>query len=67
MERKEPLVSIGIPTYNRAASYLAYTLRSAMEQTYGSIEIIVSDNASTDNTVEFVATVADDRIRLASR
>ncbi len=63
MERKEPLVSIGIPTYNRAASYLAYTLRSVMEQTYGSIEIIVSDNASTDNTVEFVATVADDRIR----
>lgn len=63
MVSKEPLVSIGIPTHNRANSYLPYTLQSALKQNYGSIEIIVSDNASTDNTVALVATIADPRVR----
>lgn len=40
-----PLVSVGIPTYNRPNS-LAKTLHSLGEQTYKCIEIIVSDNCS---------------------
>lgn len=46
-----PLVSIGIPTYNRA-KYLSQTVQSAINQSYGNVEIIISDNASTDNTAE---------------
>lgn len=58
-----PLVSIGIPTYNRANSYLKHALRSAVSQTYENIEIIVSDNCSPDNTESFVREINDPRIR----
>lgn len=58
-----PLVSIGIPTYNRAASFLAETLESALDQTYSNIEIIVSDNCSEDHTEDLVNSLSDPRIR----
>lgn len=57
------LVSIGIPTYNRANSYLRYSLRSAVSQSYKNIEIIVSDNYSSDNTESVVKEFGDPRIR----
>ncbi|RPI48187.1 MAG: glycosyltransferase, partial [Betaproteobacteria bacterium] len=38
-----PLVSIGIPTYNRADGYLKETLESALAQTYPNMEIVVAD------------------------
>lgn len=46
----EPLVSVGIPTYNRPES-LKVALHSITQQTYKNLEIIVSDNASTDSDV----------------
>ena len=58
-----PLVTIGIPTYNRANGYLKEALGCALAQTYPNIEIVVSDNASTDNTEEVVRSYADPRIR----
>jgi glycosyltransferase involved in cell wall biosynthesis len=58
-----PLVSIGIPTYNRANSYLKYALRCAVRQTFQDIEIIVSDNCSPDNTESMVKEFGDPRIR----
>lgn len=45
-----PLVSILIPTYN-SACYLRASLDSIVAQTYQPLEIIISDNASTDDTV----------------
>ena len=57
-----PLVSIGIPTYNRAGSYLKHALRSAVRQTYENIEIIVSDNCSSDSTESVVKEFGDSRI-----
>lgn len=42
-------VSIGIPVYN-AEKYLAGCLQCYLGQTYPDIEIIVSDNGSTDGT-----------------
>lgn len=48
-----PLVSICIPTYN-AAKTLPYTLKSIVNQSYSKLEIIVVDNASTDETGEIV-------------
>ncbi len=45
------LVSIGLPTYNRA-DLLEESLESLVNQTYPHIEIIVSDNASPDHTPE---------------
>jgi len=49
MDQNQPLVSIGIPTYNRA-SLLKRSIKSALNQDYKNIEIIISDNASTDVT-----------------
>jgi len=44
-----PLVSIGIPVYN-AQRYLAEALDSLIAQDYETIELIISDNASSDDT-----------------
>jgi len=50
-DEKEPLVSIYILTYN-SAQYITETLNSAKNQTYENIELIISDDCSTDNTVQ---------------
>ena len=63
LEGKLPLVTIGIPTYNRADSFLQEALQSAVAQTYENIEIIVSDNCSTDNTEMIVKNFSDTRIK----
>lgn len=61
-------ISILIPTLNRR-DLLRASLRSAQEQTHGDLEILVSDNGSTDGTPEFVRGVAaeDPRVRLVPR
>jgi len=48
---EQPLVSIIVITYN-SSKFVLETLESAKTQTYQNIELIVSDDASTDNTVE---------------
>jgi len=58
-----PLVTIGIPTYNRADGYLKEALECALAQTYPNIEIVVADNGSTDNTGAVVQSYGDPRIR----
>jgi len=58
-----PLVTIGIPTYNRADGYLQETLESALAQTYLNVEIVVADNSSPDATRAVVASYADPRVR----
>ncbi|CAN5384525.1 hypothetical protein BH23BAC3_BH23BAC3_24580 [soil metagenome] len=59
----KPLVTIAIPTYNRADGFLKDSLESALNQTYQNIEIIVSDNNSTDHTEAVVTQYKDERIR----
>jgi glycosyltransferase involved in cell wall biosynthesis len=49
MTQDQPLVTIGIPTYNRATQ-LRRAIETALGQDYSNIEVIVSDNASTDAT-----------------
>ena len=50
---EKPLVSVIIPCY-RKAQYLASPLESMQKQTYPSVEIIVVDDGSPDNTREVV-------------
>ena len=47
----QPLVSIIVVTYN-SAEFVIETLESAAKQTFQNIELIVSDDHSSDNTVE---------------
>jgi glycosyltransferase involved in cell wall biosynthesis len=58
-----PLVTIALPTYNRAISYLPQALGSALSQTYSNLEIVVSDNCSTDGTRALVSGIEDPRLR----
>jgi glycosyltransferase involved in cell wall biosynthesis len=56
------MVTIGIPTYNRADGYLKIALQCALSQTYSNIEVIVSDNCSSDGTQELVRSIHDPRL-----
>jgi glycosyltransferase involved in cell wall biosynthesis len=60
-----PLVTIGLPVYN-GERFLAPCLDSLLAQDYANVEIVVSDNASTDATPAILADYAsrDMRIRL---
>ncbi len=62
---EHPLVSVLIPARNEAAN-IGNALSSLIKQSYATIEIIVLDDFSTDNTADVVSTLAekDDRIRL---
>lgn len=57
-----PKVSICIPTYN-SARFLAETIESALAQDFGDFELVISDNASTDETPALCARYSDPRIR----
>lgn len=57
-----PLVSIVIPTYNRA-NLVGESIRSVLNQTYTNWELIIIDDGSQDNTLEIVSAFVDSRIR----
>lgn len=63
MSSNNPLVSIGIPTYNRADGNLRKVIERALDQTYQNVEVIVSDNCSSDHTPEVVQSINDPRLR----
>lgn len=55
-------VSVLITTYNRPA-LLKRAMASVLGQTYQNLELIIIDDASTDDTPNFVASCSDPRIR----
>lgn len=57
-----PLVSFLIPTYNRS-DLLQQAIESILSQTYKNIEIIVIDDASTDDTEDVVKKVFNNKVR----
>ncbi|MQY15578.1 Undecaprenyl-phosphate 4-deoxy-4-formamido-L-arabinose transferase [Streptomyces sp. RB5] len=61
-------VTVVIPAYN-AAGTVGRALQSALNQTYPYVEVLVVDDASTDDTVEVVGGVSnnDPRVRLLRR
>ncbi|HMD51194.1 MAG TPA: glycosyltransferase, partial [Solirubrobacteraceae bacterium] len=60
----EPLVSVGIPTYNRA-SRLRRAADSVLGQSYAELELVICDNASDDETEEVCLELSrgDPRVR----
>ena len=58
-----PLITIGIPTRNRA-SLVKHCVASALAQSYRNIEVLVSDNASTDGTLATLKSIDDERLRV---
>lgn len=51
--KPQPLVSVILPCYNHA-KYVAEAIESVINQSYPNIEILVADDASTDNSVEII-------------
>jgi glycosyltransferase involved in cell wall biosynthesis len=64
MDQSPPKVSVGVPVYNGAATLKAM-LESLLQQSFSDFEIVISDNASTDETGAICAdyTARDSRIR----
>ena len=60
----KPLVSIVIPLYNQQLPYFNAALNSALAQTYAAVEIIVSDNHSTNEVPAWLDRQADPRLRV---
>ena len=57
-----PKITVCIPTYNRG-HFLRESIQSVLDQTFSDFELLISDNASTDDTPEVVASFKDSRIR----
>ena len=65
---KRPLLSLGMPIFN-GEDYVREALDSLLRQSLKDFELIISDNASTDRTLEICTTYAgrDERIRLIAQ
>lgn len=57
------MVSVCVATYNGAA-YVEHQLRSILEELHQGDEVVVVDDASSDETVEIVRAIADPRVRV---
>jgi glycosyltransferase involved in cell wall biosynthesis len=64
-DTSDPTVSVIVPAYN-SAPFIEATLRSALDQTFRDLELIVVDDGSTDSTSDLVRRVAatDERVVL---
>lgn len=65
MLNKKPLVSIITPCYNSEV-FIHKTIESVLEQSYDNWEMLITDDGSTDNSVELITNLSqqDDRIKL---
>ncbi|MBU2541424.1 MAG: glycosyltransferase family 2 protein [Candidatus Omnitrophica bacterium] len=57
------LISVIIITYNRSF-VIKRAIESVLKQTYKDLEIILIDDASSDNTHEIISSITDDRVKL---
>lgn len=57
-DRKLPLVSVVLPAYNHG-KYVEEAIESVLNQSYPNIELLVADDASTDDTVEKILKYKD--------
>ena len=62
---QSPLVSVILPTHNRA-TLLPRAIRSVLEQTHINLELIVVDDGSSDNSADVVREVMDKRVQLVA-
>ena len=65
---KNPSISIGLPVFN-GERFLKKTIDSILSQTFFDFELIISDNASTDNTKNICQdyVIKDNRVRYFRR
>jgi len=61
-----PLVSVIMNTHNYA-QFIGQAIESVLNQTYPHFELIIIDDASTDNTLDIIQNYHDSRIKLIKR
>ncbi|MBE9214636.1 glycosyltransferase family 2 protein [Plectonema cf. radiosum LEGE 06105] len=61
-----PCCSIIIPAYN-AMNYLPQTLESVLKQTFTDFEVLIINDGSSDNIVEWFYNIVDSRVKLISQ
>lgn len=61
-----PQVSVVIPAYN-AMQYLPETLESVLKQTFTDFEVLIVNDGSSDNVIDWVSQVKDPRVKLISQ
>ncbi|MDF5714303.1 MAG: glycosyltransferase [Rhizonema sp. NSF051] len=59
-------VSVVIPAYN-SMQYLPETLESVLNQTFTEFEVLIINDGSSDNTVEWASAIKDSRVKLISQ
>ncbi|MUH01592.1 glycosyltransferase [Scytonema sp. UIC 10036] len=61
-----PKVSVVIPAYN-SMQYLPETLESVLQQTFTNFEVLIINDGSTDNIIQWASEIADPRVKLISQ
>lgn len=63
MKKDNPLVSVIISTYNDG-QYIMEAIDSILCQSYKNLEVVIIDDASTDNTAQILEEIVDDRVHV---
>ena len=63
MSAAGPIVTIGIPSY-QCGAFIGEAVASALSQDFADLEVVVIDDASTDETMEVLASFNDPRLRV---
>ncbi len=63
VDEPNPLVTVRVATYGTGRTVVERAVRSAIEQTYENLDILVIGDATHDETVEAMAEVTDPRVR----
>lgn len=61
-----PKVTVVIPAYN-AMTYLPETLDSVLKQTFTDFEVLIINDGSKDNIIQWASTITDSRVKLISQ
>jgi glycosyltransferase involved in cell wall biosynthesis len=61
-----PQITVGIPVYN-AMPYLPECMESILRQSYADCEILIINDGSTDDGLEYLKSIRDPRLRLLSQ
>lgn len=62
-DEKNPLVTVYIPTYNRAKLLMERAIPSVLAQTYKNFELVIVGDHCTDETEKLVSQIKDPRVR----